>query len=191
MQIQPAAIGFDFDGVIADIGEAFLRIACTRYGYCSFTLEEMKTFQVDDCTPVPREVIENIFQDIVVDTLATGVIPLPGAISTLETLSNISKPLIITARPLREPVSLWLKHYLSEEAFSQVRIIATEDHDNKVPFIQQEGLTHFIDDRGETCVQIAKAGLTPILFRQPWNRDYLSFTTVHGWQDISQLINIS
>ncbi len=190
MQIHPASIGFDFDGVIADIGEAFVRLACSKYGYCSFTLEEIKTFQVDECIPVPREVVENIFQDIIVDTLAAGVIPLPGAISTLETLSEISRPLIITARPLREPVSLWLKHYLSSKAFAQVRVIATKAHDNKVPFIQREGLTHFIDDRDTTCDQVAKAGLTPILFRQPWNRDCIAFKTVQNWLHISQLLNI-
>ena len=34
-------IGFDFDGVIADTAEAFIRLACSEYGYCGFSRDQI------------------------------------------------------------------------------------------------------------------------------------------------------
>ena len=43
-KIHPAEIGFDFDGVIADTVEAFIRIACEQYAHCGIRPEDITRF---------------------------------------------------------------------------------------------------------------------------------------------------
>ena len=51
LEILPQQIGFDFDGVIADIGEAFLRMANDEYQY-AIDLHDITSFQVETCTNI-------------------------------------------------------------------------------------------------------------------------------------------
>ena len=188
MKIRPEQIGFDFDGVIADIGEAFLRLACKDHNYCSLKLEEITTFQVEICTKIPEAIVQTIFTDILKDSLATGLLPIPGAVDTLTMLAQKSGITIITARSLANPVSDWLDNYLAPSTCARINLIAMSDHNEKVRFIKQQNLQFFVDDRAETCLQIAEAGLTPLLYQQPWNRSWNGYTTVGNWQEIEDFI---
>jgi hypothetical protein len=189
MLIPPEKIGFDFDGVIADIGEAFIRLACDDHNYCSLNLQEITDFHVEKCTDIPEFVVNRIFSDILEDSLAAGLIPLPGVLEVLQSISHSSTITIITARSAELPVADWFDHYLPSETCRKINIIAMHDHDQKVRYIEQENLDFFIDDRAETCAHIAKANLQPILFRQPWNSRWHDFTTVSSWQEIAGLID--
>lgn len=191
MKIQPESIGFDFDGVIADIGEAFIRLACTDHGYCSIKLEEIKTFQVEHCIDIPAKTVEIIFNDILANSLSTGLKPLPGAIETLARLCSHSDITIITARPEIQPVIDWFDNYCLPEDRRKIKLIATGDHDNKEIYIRTCGLTHFIDDRTLTCLQLAEAGLKPIVFSQPWNRNQHNLPSVSNWEELYSLFDLS
>lgn len=191
MNLQPGSVGFDFDGVIADIGEAFIRLACTDHGYCNVKLEELRSFQVEHCLDIPTAIIEIIFNDILVDSLGIALKPLPGAIETLTRLTHHSDVTVITARPDIEPVIDWFDHYCETEARKGITLIATGDHDNKEEYIRTCGLTHFIDDRTITCLQLAEAGLNPIVFSQPWNRDQHNLPSVSDWDELSSFFNYS
>jgi uncharacterized HAD superfamily protein len=54
-KINPAHIGFDIDGVVADTGGAFIRIAAEEYGINSFTLDDITSFEVIDCLDVDQK----------------------------------------------------------------------------------------------------------------------------------------
>lgn len=187
-KIKANKIGFDFDGVIADIGEAFLRLACQDHNYCSLKLEDITSFHVETCTEVPEAVVRNIFDDILADSLATQLQPLPGALEVLENLAARATVTIITARSFDGPVADWLAHYLPADVCDRIDLIAMHDHDRKVEYIRSRNLSHFIDDRAETCAQVAAAKLTPLLFRQPWNSAWHDFVTVSDWHHIAELI---
>lgn len=184
LEIQPEKIGFDFDGVIADIGEAFLRLAAEGYNY-TIKLDEITSFQVETCTNVPEKIVHQIFTDILEDSVATGLQPIPGALEVIDGLCGHSRLKIITARSLDQPVMAWLEHYLSPQTCGKIDIIAMEDHDKKVQYIKEHNLHFFVDDRAETCAQVASANLHPLLFRQPWNRNWNDFTTVEDWQQLA------
>ena len=184
LEIPPEKIGFDFDGVIADIGEAFLRLVAEEYNY-TIKLDEITSFQVETCTNVPEKIVHRIFADILEDSLATGLIPIPGALEVIDGLCEQSRLKIITARSLDQPVMNWLEHYLSPQVCGKIDVIAMEDHDRKVQYIKEHDLHFFVDDRAETCVQVASANLHPLLFRQPWNRSWNNFTTVDNWQQLA------
>ena len=101
MIIQADVIGFDLDGVIADTAETFLRLACSRYGYCSFTCEDITNFELEDCIPIPRDLVDKIFTEILTNSLATELKPMKGAVETLTLLAQQSTVTVITARPSR------------------------------------------------------------------------------------------
>ncbi len=189
-KIDPALVGFDFDGVIADIGEAFIRLACTRYDYCGVELEEINSFQVDQCLDVPLPIIEKIFDDILEDSIATELKPIPGAVKSLQRLSSHGQVTIITARPALEPVREWLKHYLGEQSDGSVRLVSSGHHNDKERYIRQHNILYFVDDRAATCLQLAEAGLYPLVFSQPWNRNQHNLPTVSSWQEIIDLLDV-
>jgi len=187
LEILPQQIGFDFDGVIADIGEAFLRMACDEHKYI-IDLNDITSFQVETCTNIPEVVVRQIFTDILEDSLATGLRPIPGALEVISELALHSRVKIITARTLDQPVIDWFDTHLTSKTCAKIDIIAMHDHDQKVRYIQEHDLHFFIDDRAETCAQVAKASLHPILFRQPWNSNWNDFTIVDNWQQIAGYI---
>jgi uncharacterized protein len=188
LEILPEQIGFDFDGVIADIGEAFLRMACDEHQYI-IDLNDITSFQVETCTNIPEVVVRQIFTDILEDSLATGLRPIPGALDVITELALHSRVRIITARTLDQPVIDWFDSHLTSKACAKIDIIAMHDHDQKVRYIQEHDLHFFVDDRAETCAQVARASLHPILFRQPWNSSWNDFTIVDNWQQIAGYIS--
>ena len=190
MNIPPDRIGFDFDGVIADIGEALIRMACEQYGFCSFTLEDITSFQVEQCVPVPYNIIDKIFTDILDDSLATRLKPLPGAIEVITEISRVCPATIITARPQENPVHAWLDAFFPSKVKKRITLVAMGDHDDKVRYARHHDLSYFIDDRLETCRQMNIAGIYPFLFSQPWNRKS-SLPSVANWEEIRTLIDFN
>lgn len=188
MNIDKQEIGFDFDGVIADTGEAFIRLACEEFAYCSYSLEDITTFQVEECLSIPSDQVEQIFYSILKDSLATGLQPMPGSLEVLQEMAEDGQVTIITARPLEEPVADWLSFFLPASTCCNITLVAMGDHDDKARYIEQQHLKYFVDDRMETCLQLAKTEITPIVYKQPWNQDRHHLHGVSNWQEISELL---
>lgn len=188
MAIPIHHLGFDFDGVIADTAATFIRIACEKYDYCSFTRDDITSFELESCLQLPNQIIEEIFTDILQDSIGTKLQPITGAVKTLEEFSKHSSVTIITARSLKQPVYDWLDLFFSRDALKRLKVIATGDHDDKVRHIHHNGLKFFIDDRTETCLQLAKERITPLVFNQPWNRTKHGMQTVNNWAEVRALV---
>lgn len=187
-KIPITEIGFDFDGVIADTADAFIRIACQQHSYCSFTIDDITNFDLENCINVPRNLVEKIFTDILLDSLGTDLQPMPGAIDALELFASNSPVTIITARPVKQPVYDWIDRFFSGPASQRITVITTGDHNDKVRHIHACGLKYFIDDRAETCLQLVQENITPFVFNQPWNRDRHNLSTIDSWQSIQAMI---
>lgn len=187
LNIHPATIGFDFDGVIADTVEAFLRIACEQYAYCGIRPEDITDFSVEECLPMGARIAESIFMQILCDSVGNGLRPMPGAVDVLCELSRQAPVTIITARPEAQPVHHWLDEVFPAQARARLKVIAMGDHDDKARYIKRAGLTTFIDDRAETCMRLRQEGLNPIVFAQPWNRNRHTLPAVHSWEEIHNL----
>ena len=93
-RLEPATTGFDFDGVIADTVEAFLRLACEDYGHCGISAEDITSFCVEECLPVERQTLAAIFEHITFAPLACGLKPMAGAVQVLYSggVRHIAKP---------------------------------------------------------------------------------------------------
>lgn len=181
-------LGFDFDGVIADTGEAFTRIACEKYGYCSFTVDDITSFEVQNSLAIPAEVIERIFTEILENSLDTGVQPFPMAVPVLSELATVSPLHVITARPLLEPVEKWFEQFFPRTVVEKVNIVTTGSPETKGKYIRELGLEYFIDDRAETCSQLLEEQITALVYEQPWNRNGHGLQTVTNWEQIRSLV---
>lgn len=190
-KILPHEIGFDFDGVIADTAAAFVRIACEKHGYCSFTLSDITDFEVENCIDMPSPLVAEIFHTILADSLDSGLQPMTGAVEVLSELAVHAPLTIITARPMRGPVEAWMNHFFPRETQDNVRLIAMGNHDDKLSYIQGHKLKYFVDDRAETCRILADGKITPLVYSHPWNRNGHGLPTVKDWQEIRALLNLS
>lgn len=186
-RIHPAQLGFDFDGVIADTASAFIRLACEQFGLCDIKLNHITDFSVEKCLKMSREVAESIFLQILQDSIGTRVAPMEGAVEVLSEMTRSATITIVTARPESQPVRDWFETVLPTATLDKIQIVAMGDHDDKTRYIKELQLSHFIDDRAETCLQLESAGISPIVYSQPWNRNRHSLPSVSSWQDIRQL----
>lgn len=191
MKIAPHEIGFDLDGVIADTAATFIRLACEEHNYCSFTLDDITNFQVEECLDMPTSLVNRIFHDILEDSLATGLQPMPGAVNVLTELAANGPVTVITARHLLQPVVDWFDTFFAPHTRQAITPIAMGDHDDKVRYIHQQGLKYFVDDRAETCNQLADAQITPLVFSHPWNRDRHRLQSVSSWQEIRAMLDLN
>ena len=186
-KISPAHIGFDLDGVVADTGGAFIRIASKEYGLNSISLKDITYYDVVDCLDVEPKIIDDIFTRLHDEPLSSGIQPMEDAINVLHKFAEHAPLTFVTARPGKEPIAMWLKHFLKPTAYEEMRLVAMGVHDNKTPYIKDLGLKYFVDDRLQTCQKLAKEGITPLVYNQPWNMNGHDLQTVDDWQAIHAL----
>ena len=186
-KINPAVIGFDIDGVVADTAGAFLRLAREQYNINSLSLEDITRFEVEECLNIERSIVDEIFISLLDEPLGSGLQPMEDAIEVLHEFAELAPLTFVTARPDKQPIALWLQHFLEPRAYNDMRLIAMGEHDNKTGFIKNLGLQYFVDDRLQTCLMLADAGITPLVFNQPWNQGSHNLQTVDSWQAIHAL----
>lgn len=186
-RVHPARLGFDFDGVVADTAEAFIRLCCEEYGYCSIRLEDITEFEVERCLDLDPRIVDAVFTRILCNSVAVGLQPMAGAVEILAELTQQAPVTLITARPYPQPVRDWLDAVLPAPVRRRIAVIAMGAHDDKPRHIRRQGLDAFVDDRAETCFQLDEAGITPIIFSQPWNRGRHPFAMVSTWAEIRSL----
>jgi hypothetical protein len=61
-------------------------------------------------------------------------------------------------------------------------------HDDKARYIHEHKLRYFVDDRIETCLQLADTAITSLVFSQPWNQGKHTLPCVGSWQEIRAMI---
>jgi 5'(3')-deoxyribonucleotidase len=186
-KIHPEHLGFDFDGVVADIAEAFIRLSRMDYGCGSIKHEDITHFDVEECLDIDPEIVEAVFTRILLDSVATGLRPMPGAVEVIGELTGHGVVTIVTARPDPQPVQQWLESVMPRTVCRRIKIVAMGAHDDKPRHVLEHGLKYFIDDRAETCHQLDRAGISPIVFAQPWNVGRHSFSIVSNWKEIREL----
>jgi hypothetical protein len=188
--IHPGLIGFDIDCVVADTMEAFIRLAMLDYGIRVLP-EEITSFQVESCLAVAPGIIDEIFSRLLLAPVENGLKPMPHAVAVLTEMSACAPVTFITARPQREPVDRWLESNFPQDVYRNSRLVAMGKHEGKAQYVRELGLQYFVDDRVETCIELAQAGIFPIVFAHPWNRGRHSFASIDSWLDIKQRIIIN
>jgi uncharacterized HAD superfamily protein len=188
-QIPRNRLAFDIDGVVADIMTTFLALARERYNQGHhLRYEHITTFYLEDCLDLPPWIIDELIRELIDRPHELPVAPFPHAVPVLTRLAQETPLLFVTARDRRQPIEHWLHRNLAPVPPSAIRVLATGDPDTKIHCLQDHGIQYFVEDRLETCLQLADHGITPIVFAQPWNRLPHPFPEVHGWPELASLL---
>lgn len=186
--IDPASLAFDIDGVVADTMSLFLDIAREEYDITHITYDDITHYMLDECLDMKAEIIGEIIDKLLDGSRDEGLRPLHGAPEVLAKLGRRFGPLcFVTARPTPEPIHQWMLKTLPMGS-GEVEITATGSFEAKADVLRDRGRRYFVEDRLETCFLLEEAGITPILFRQPWNRKAHPFIEVGSWRELEAKI---
>jgi uncharacterized HAD superfamily protein len=181
-------LGFDIDGVVADIMTTFLDMAQERYGPHSFSYDDITTFYLEDCLGFDPEMVAVLIRELIDRPHELKVSPFPQAVPVLSRLAEEAPLVFVTARDRPEPIQLWLNRNLAPVPPRSIWVMATGDPDTKLHYLKAHAIQYFVEDRLETCFDLARAGITPIVFAQPWNRQPHPFLEVADWPELARLL---
>ena len=187
MKIHPEQIAFDFDGVVADTFRLFVKLACSEYGI-DIKYESITDYEFLNVVKMDRALAERLIEILTDIPHELDLRPNTGALEILTRLSSFAPVMLVTARPYGHPVEKWIEKRLPHLK-DLIRVEATGENTTKLPFLIKKNIKYFVDDRLDTCRQLADAGITPIVYDQPWNRSTHNFKVVTDWHDIAELID--
>jgi uncharacterized HAD superfamily protein len=181
-------LAFDIDGVVADIMTTFLDMAQEHHGPHNFSYDDITTFYLEECLGLDPQVIAILIRELIDRPHELPVNPFPHAVPVLSRLAEQVPLLFVTARDRPEPIQLWLNRALAPVPSRSIWVMATGDPDTKLHYLKAHAIEYFVEDRLETCFDLAREGIIPIVFAQPWNRQPHPFLEVAGWPDLASLL---
>ena len=186
--IDPSKVAFDIDGVIADTMTLFLDIARDIYNIDGIGYEDITCYTLSECLDVDPEILNDIGLRIVDGNYTAPLKIFAGAREVLNRIAACHGPLLfVTARPHPGPIEEWFYH-MTELSPAQVDIVTTGSFEGKTDVLLERNITHFVEDRLETCFLLKEVGVTPVVFKQPWNRQPHEFLEVGSWNEIGAMI---
>ncbi len=189
MDIPAHEIAFDFDGVVADTFRLFVEMAKKEYNV-DIDYEEITEYDFMRVVKMDYENVAQIFERLSIYPHELDLKPNSGAAEVLARLAKTAPPLsVVTARHIGEPVHRWFEKNIPQIGAGFLKVSATGESTAKLSILKSQGIKYFVEDRVDTCHLLAKEGITPIIYDQPWNREGHSYTVVKSWNDISALID--
>ncbi len=189
--IDPSALAFDIDGVIADTMHLFLDILNDHYDVHSVRYADITCYRLDQCLDLDEDVLEAAIGRILDGNYRARLAPISGAGPVLKRIAETTgRLLMVTARPDPGPIDGWMRQLLDGQ-HHRSRIVATGAYEAKTQVLLDNGIRWFVEDRLETCHLLKAVGIEPVVFRQPWNRQPHDFLQVDTWQELEQRIDFS
>ncbi len=186
--INPVSLAFDIDGVFADTMNLFLDIARDEFNINWIKYEYITSYNLEECLDIDKKVIDEILDRIVDGRYHAPLKAIDGAPEVLTRIGKSHCPvLFVTARPKTGAICEWIQNVLPLE-LSSIEVISTDSFESKADVLLEKGVKYFVEDRLETCCFLKKAGVEPVLFRQPWNMKSHPFIEVSTWKDIESLV---
>jgi len=186
--INPAELAFDLDGVFADTMRLFLQIAHEEFRVDGVRYEDITCYDLGQCIRMDPGIIDAVIAQILEGRHAFPLRPMEHAPQVLSRILERHAPvLFVTARSDPAPVQQWMREVMGEAA-DAVEVVATGTYDKKAEVLLDRKITYFVEDRLETCFALDAVGVTPILYRQPWNRASHPFIEVGSWRELRSLI---
>ncbi len=187
-RIDPASVAFDIDGVFADTMRLFVDIVREDYRRSDLRYEHITCYALEDCLDLEAEVLSAAIGQIVDGSHRFPLMPIDGAPAVIAALSRLAGPvLFVTARPDKDVIETWL-HGVLPPSHNGIQVVATGDFDAKLDVLRQYNKAVFVEDRLETCFKLDEGGITPVVFRQPWNRRPHPFFEVESWAQLAGLM---
>ena len=189
-RIRPSEIAFDIDGVVADPMAVFVELARERCGLRNLSREDLTCYDLSKCLPLDPRSIDELISITLDDEHTMKMPPVPGASEVLTELSRFGPLRFVTARIWPESIIRWLCTVLSGVPEEHIKVIATGDPALKLRVLQELNVRYFVEDCAETCELLARDGIRPLLFDQPWNRNTTRFPRVRSWYELRDWITL-
>lgn len=183
----PVRWGFDIDSVVGDLSGILERVAWEEFGV-RVSRSQFTDFQLENCLPFEADFILKWISAALEPRWTLQMEPYPGAVEVLRKISEFQPLYFVTARPDSEGVSLWLQEKLKGVPKESIQVKAVGISESKLPSLKQWNITHFVEDRLETCEILSQNGIVPIVFKQPWNLRFHPWRSVKGWDEILELV---
>jgi phosphoglycolate phosphatase-like HAD superfamily hydrolase len=186
--VTPDNIAFDIDGVFANTMALFLEIARKDYGINHIRYEDITAYFLEDCLDLDPEIIRVIINRILEGDFEPELKPIDGAVQVLSEIGESHPLLFVTARPQLSTVRKWVHSMLPMDP-SDIEVVATGTFEGKGDVLKARGIRYYVEDCLAICYMLQEQAVTPILFRQPWNRasDH-PFREVSSWAEIRALV---
>lgn len=181
-------IGFDFDGVIFDMGPIIAHELSKLLGRI-ITIQELTEHSIENCFNLTKEQTDYVVNCCYRDEYFWGDRFVPGARGGLKRMHSLNYPInIITARPHPERVRNYILSQIDIEP-SLINVYYTRSKD-KGQMAHDLGLTAFVDDHFVSLDSIAQYGIFPILFDNPWNQNppAIYYHRIKSWGEIEEMI---
>ncbi|MBW1840559.1 MAG: haloacid dehalogenase [Deltaproteobacteria bacterium] len=189
-KIDPTSLAFDIDGVVADTMTLFLDIARDEYNIDGVRYEDITSYALEECLDIDATTIGAIISKLLDGNHAAPLKPIAGAPEVLTRLGRKYSPILfVTARPYPGRIHDWMLKHLSFDP-AGIDVVTTGSFDGKAEVLLNRGISFFVEDRLETCFVLDKVGITPVLFKQPWNRGRHPFHEVDTWAELLSLIEL-
>ena len=188
--ITPDNIAFDIDGVFANTMALFLEIAGQEYGINHIQYEDITEYFLEDCLDIDPEIIRAIINRVLEGDFEQDLKPIDGSVEVLSEIAEAHPVLFVTARPERTTIKEWVDRMLPMRS-STIEVIATGSFEAKGEVLNARGIQYFVEDCLEVCHMLRDHAITPVLFRQPWNRSpHHPFREVSSWAEIRDLLDL-
>ena len=188
--IAPGNIAFDIDGVFADTMALFLEIAGKEYGINNIQYQDITEYFLEDCLDIDPEIIRVIINRILEGNFEQELKPLDGSVEVLSEIVEAHPVLFVTARPERTTIKEWVDRMLPVRS-STIEVVATGNFEAKGVVLNARGIQYFVEDCLDVCYMLREHAITPVLFRQPWNRSsHHPFREVGSWAEIRDLLDL-
>ncbi|MCE5273498.1 MAG: haloacid dehalogenase [Syntrophaceae bacterium] len=188
MNIDPSEFAFDFDGVVADTFRLFVHLAKSLYNY-DINYDDITDYEFMNVINMEKQHAWDIIDIITHETPDIDLRPNKGAVDVLTRMVGHGPLLCVTARPIKEPIELWFEKYLPHIEPPCLKVEATGVNTGKLEVLKRSGIRFFVDDRLDTCQLLEEAGITPIVYSQPWNRKPHPYQVVNDWEELSLLMD--
>lgn len=187
--IDPVSLAFDIDGVVADTMALFLEIARDVFQIDGIRYENISCYDLASCTGLDQGLIDAVVERILDGNYSAALNSIDGASDVLTRIGNHRSPLLfVTARPYLGPIRDWMSALLPVSS-REIEVVATGSFANKAEVLLEKNITCFVEDRLDTCYRLQDAGIRPIVFKQPWNREPHPFVEVCSWKELEDLID--
>jgi uncharacterized HAD superfamily protein len=179
-------LGFDFDGVIGESDTVLCDIINKRFGL-NTTPKDFIDYEICNCINITREQRRSVIDELLTPNQTFRIKPARGALKFIQEWYEIGNKIeVVTTRNDHHPVYLFFEQYLPNV---EVCIYSSRD---KGTFCKKLGMTHFIDDHPQNILDLANAGIQPIVFDQLYNRNLSRLLEqliwrVHSWEGVKKL----
>ncbi len=188
--IDPCTLAFDVDGVVADTMEVFVRLAHEKYALTRLSKQDMLCYNLYECLDLEKDIIDDLISLTLDHEHTMQIPPLPGAPAVLTELAGTAPLLFVTARIWPESITQWIFTILPGVPRERITVIASGAPEIKLQILKGYGVRYFVEDRAETCRQLKEAGIQPLLFEQPWNRNEPAdgFIRIENWMQLREWV---